>query len=84
MRDNFDSKDTPRSRDAVPPLPAALRQRTLAMARTNLRMGLSERRVWKLADYTPPLALVPSVLLSAGAAFVVDALIKVVRFFWIS
>lgn len=84
MSESLDSQEAALSQEAVPSLPATLRRRTLAIARTNLRMGAPERRAWQLADYTPPLALVPSVLISAGAAFVVDALIKVVRILWIS
>jgi hypothetical protein len=52
------------------------------MARGNLAVGTSRPRPSALADYAPPLALVPSLLISAGAAFVVDAFIKMVRFFW--
>jgi len=37
-----------------------------------------------LVDYAPPRSLVPSLLISAAAAFVVDAFIKVARLFTIS
>lgn len=82
MSEEHDPTFTTLSRAAVPPLPATLRQRTLAIARSNLALGAPRPRFLVLADYAPPLALVPSLLISAGAAFVVDACIKMVRLFW--
>ncbi len=72
------------SRPSPPPLPAALRQRTLALARSNLPPCGRRPRSLVLADYAPPRSLVPSLLLSVAAVFVVDAFVKVVRLFWLS
>jgi hypothetical protein len=79
MNESHDSTATALSQATVPPLSAALRRRTLAMARGNLRTGASHRASRVLLDYTPPKSLVPSLLVSAGAAFLVDAAIKIAR-----
>lgn len=72
------------SRTPVPPLRAAVRQRALALARSNLGTAPIGRRGRLVDRYTPPASLVPSLLISAGAAFVVNVCIKAVRLFWFS
>jgi hypothetical protein len=81
MNEECDPTVTTLSRTTVPPLPTTLRQRTLSLARTNLT-AVASPRSRNLADYAPPRSLVPSLLISAGVVFVVDACIKMVRFFW--
>jgi len=84
MGEDLDLTFTKLSRVAAPPLPAALRQRALATARTNLAPLAKGSRSLLFAQYAPPLFLVPSLLISAGAAFLVDVFIKVVQLFWTS
>ncbi len=72
------------SRTTVPPLRPVVRQRALALARSNLGTAATGRRDRLLDRFTPPGSLVPSLLISAGAAFVVNVCIKAVRLFWIS
>ncbi len=72
------------SRVTVPALPAALRERTLAIARTNLAPRGRRPRSLVFADYMPPLPLVPSLLISVAAGFIVDVCLKAARWFWVS
>ena len=69
---------------ATPPLPAACRARTLAIARTNLPFPKTRHRSQALADYMPPVSLVPSLLISAAAVFVFDAFLRIAYLFWMS
>jgi len=84
MSDNHDPFFTMLAGASTPPLPAALGQRTLALARSNLAPRGTRPRSLVLADYAPPRSLVPALLISAAAAFVVDAFIKVARLFAIT
>jgi hypothetical protein len=72
------------SRASTPPLSAAFRERTLAIARTNLPPRGRRPRFLLFADYMPPRSLVPSLLISAAAAFIVDVFLKAARLFWLS
>jgi hypothetical protein len=71
-------------RSEMPPLSAPLRARALAIARTSL--SARRKRSWSLglADYRPPVALVPSLLISAGVVFVFDAILRLAHMFRIS
>jgi hypothetical protein len=69
---------------ATPPLSAALRNRTLVIARTSLPPRGTRPRSLLFADYMPPLELVPSLLISAAAALIVDVFLKAARLFWMS
>ncbi len=84
MDEEHDPATSTLARATELPLPAELRRRTLAIARTNLAPAAVRRRPPVFAEYAPPLSLVPGLLISAGAVFVVDAFIKVVRLFCIS
>jgi hypothetical protein len=66
------------------PLSAAFRERTLAIARTNLPPRGKRPLPLVFADYMPPVSLVPSLLISAAVVFVVDAFLRIARFFWFS
>ncbi len=81
MSDEHDPTFTALARASAPPLPAALRRRTLTLARGNLPARGACPRSLAFADYAPPRALVPSLLVSASAAFVVDAFVKIARLF---
>jgi len=63
------------------PLTGDFKRRALAIARTNLRPA--GKKSWSLAfaDYMPPAALVPSLLISAATVFAIDSLAKIARFF---
>jgi hypothetical protein len=84
MSDEPDSVLSPLARASTPALPAALRQKTLALARSNLPPRGTRPRTLLMADYAPPRSLVPSLLISAATAFVVDAVVKVARLFALS
>lgn len=84
MSENHDKIFAALSHANTPPLPAALRGRTLALARTNLPPRGERPRSLLFTDYVPPLSLVPSVLISVAAAFIVDVFVKAARFFWTS
>jgi len=69
----------------TPPLPIAFRERTIAIARTNLRLKQKERvSLLAFADAVTPAPLVPSLLVSAAVVFVVDAVSTMARFLWLS
>lgn len=72
------------SRTSTPPLSASLRKRTLALARGNLAARGRHPRLLALADATPPLYLVPSLLISAAAVFILEVFLKAARHFWLS
>ena len=84
MTSNHDTIFAELSRASTPPLPLALRGRALAIARTNLPPRGMRPRSLLFADYMPPLSLVPSILISAAAAFIVDVFVKAARLFWTS
>jgi hypothetical protein len=84
MTSNHDPIFAKLSRASAPPLPLALRERALVIARTNLPPRGKRPRSLAFADYMPPLPLVPSLLISAAAAFIVDVFLKAARFFWTS
>jgi len=84
MTENHDPIFAEALRASTPPLSAALRTRTLAIARSNLPP--CGTRPWSLlfADYVPPRSLVPSLLISVAAAFIVDVFVKAARLLWVS
>ena len=84
MTANHDNIFATPARASMPPLPADIRKRTLAIARTNLPPRGTRPRSLVFADYMPPRSLVPSVLISVAAAFIVDVLLKAARLFWMS
>lgn len=84
MTENRDTILAALSPASMPPLPAGLRGRTLAIARANLPPRGARPRSLVFADYMPPLSLVPSLLISVAAVFIVDVFVKAARFFWMS
>jgi hypothetical protein len=84
MTENHDAIFAELSRETVLPMSAALRERTLAIARANLPPRGARPRSLRFADYVPPLHLVPSLLISVAAAFIVDVFLKAARIFWTS
>jgi hypothetical protein len=84
MTENHDNIFAALSRASMPPLPADIRQRTLAIARTSLPPRGTRPRSLVFADYMPPRSLVPSLLISVAAAFIVDVFLRAARLFWTS
>ncbi len=84
MTRNHDEIFAALSNAGMPPLPPDLRQRALAIARTNLPPRGARPRSLLFTDYMPPLSLVPSVLISVAAAFIADVFVKAARLFWTS
>ena len=68
----------------IPALDKDLKGRTLTMARAHLPPP--EPRPWSLvfADYMPPPAFVPGLLISAALVFAVDSCAKMARFLGLS